>query len=670
MSDALPISGLVPTGARGTGTGAQPGQPIVLGTVTIEQLPSNLQSLNRQVLLSGQLQPTNTPSGQGQGTNAATGATTGAAGGVPVDGDGDAGTLFRLATSSGDVLIRSSLGLRPGQNFLLQVPAGNPPRGAVLLTAGNQPGATGASGGATAAPPAATAPVAPAAPTLPSVTPLPPLQAGLTTTAQVLPGANVGTPSTTAQALPPGQGTAPAPQPTTAPTAQPSASASAAPPAPAPSAALPNNIATTLLASLLSDANPNSPTARALGGAPTTPTAQPTTNVPSNAPQTGSASNTAPSPSANASASSTAAPASATTASAQAAPAPSTAPPAFPQANNLGDIRILSITRPGEVAPPAPTGSSSGSIFSASVLQSSADGPTLLRLGQQVLLLQARGELPVGSRVTLALPGGPPQLDIGVPRDPFVAGGRWQSLEQASTFLQTVNPTAAQALNTVVPQIGAANLGTTLVFFMAALRLGDVRAWLGEGTMRSLERFGNKELMGKISDEFGRLAGRSEEVLPGNWRPMTVPLAHQGQVGLIDFYFRPIDPDGGRDQEDTGDDAPGDGQNTGGTRFLIDMDMSQLGRMQIDGLAQSGRIDVILRSQTTFPTDMRQELQGLFRDVLDARSLEGGVTFRHNGEGWIKLAQHGKPSSIPNLDALGIAGFRGAGGDGGKPVVA
>ena len=575
MSDALPIIPLTATGARSGNLLGLPGQPFPLGTVALEQLPPNLQSLNRQLLLTGQLQLV---------TEGGTGTT--ASGALP-EGEG---SLFRLTTSSGDILLRTTLNLRPGSGFMLQIPAGNPPRGGVLLTTpppvSGTPGQTAAAG--TIPPPAtpATGPVVQSTPVS-----LPLLQVGQTTTAQLLPTA---TPTTTASG-----------QPAAATAATPGSSAIPAAAPPAVSA----NFSSTLLASLLSNANPDSATARAItGGEAGSRIASATTT-----PAQSSAATASPSvPSA--------------------ATGNATSP--FGQANNLGDIRILAISRPGQPVPSAPTGNQ-GAVITASVVQSSPEGPTLLKFGEQLLLLQAKGDFPPGTRVQLSLPTQLAQATV-TDSDPLITGGRWGTLEETAKFLQAVNPTTAQTLMSAIPQIGAANLGTSMVFFMAALRLGDVRAWIGENTLRSLERYGNKDLRDRLTDDFGRIAKLTDDPLPGNWRPMSMPLANQGEIGLINFYIKPVN-----DEEEQQSGGEGDENKSGNkeTRFLIDMDMSQLGPLQIDGLAQPGQVDVILRSKTSFPLDMRQELQALFRDILDARGMQGGVTFRHNGEGWITLTR-------------------------------
>ena len=575
MSDALPIIPLTATGARSGNLLGLPGQPFPLGTVALEQLPPNLQSLNRQLLLTGQLQLV---------TEGGTGTT--ASGALP-EGEG---SLFRLTTSSGDILLRTTLNLRPGSGFMLQIPAGNPPRGGVLLTTpppvSGTPGQTAAAG--TIPPPAtpATGPVVQSTPVS-----LPLLQVGQTTTAQLLPTA---TPTTTASG-----------QPAAATAATPGSSAIPAAAPPAVSA----NFSSTLLASLLSNANPDSATARAItGGEAGSRIASATTT-----PAQSSAATASPSvPSA--------------------ATGNATSP--FGQANNLGDIRILAISRPGQPVPSAPTGNQ-GAVITASVVQSSPEGPTLLKFGEQLLLLQAKGDFPPGTRVQFSLPTQLAQAAVS-DSDPLITGGRWGTLEETAKFLQAVNPTTAQTLMSAIPQVGAANLGTTMVFFMAALRLGDVRAWIGENTLRSLERYGNKDLRDRLTDDFGRIAKLTDDPLPGNWRPISMPLANQGEIGLINFYIKPVN-----DEEEQQSGGEGDENKSGNkeTRFLIDMDMSQLGPLQIDGLAQPGQVDVILRSKTSFPLDMRQELQALFRDILDARGMQGGVTFRHNGEGWITLTR-------------------------------
>lgn len=609
MSDASSIQGLLPLGPRAFGITSQQGLGQPLGSVTLELLPSSLQSLNHQILLSGQIQSTVQP-GQ-QGSNGA-------------------GNLFILSTDAGDVLIRSGLNLRAGQDFLLQIPAGSPPRGAVLLTpvlgagpAGAELATAGGQGtavGATAAAAAETVPL-PSAATFNTPAVLPQIQPGISAAAQLLPN------------LPAGQITATS----GAASAQPTAIAGNPPPASAsPTSTVPAASGATTVAT---PGSASPATGAGLSGHPIgagNQTPPPTSFLgallseqegaaerPASAWRSSDLPNAAP-----------ARPLPLAPQAGNQALTPTSQP--FAQASQLGDVRIVNILPPGHATPPGSLNAEG--LISATVVQSSAEGPTLLKLGEQTLLLNARGSVEPGTRLLLQLPTSLASGSLNVPAsDPMLAQGRWQALNDAQQFLQAIQSNAIQNLNASIPQIGQTNLATAIMFFMVSLRLGDFRAWLGENTIRTLEKFGQAELLDGLKDDFDRLAKQADEPVSGGWRGYTVPISQQNDIGLAQFFIRPIHPDGrGSGNEETGVEAP----PAQGTRFLVDLDMSQLGALQIDGLSHERRIDVILRARRALPAEMRQELHALYQRIIEARGLQGDLSFRNDAEGWITLTRH------------------------------
>ena len=90
-----------------------------------------------------------------------------------------------------------------------------------------------------------------------------------------------------------------------------------------------------------------------------------------------------------------------------------------------------------------------------------------------------------------------------------------------------------------------------------------------------------------------------------------------------------------RTGDEGGDAADGD---AAGHRFLIDMDLSRMGRLQLDGLVHDSRFDLTIRSPAAFPEPMRQDLRTLFRDASNAVGLHGGLMFQAGGHDWARVA--------------------------------
>ena len=80
-------------------------------------------------------------------------------------------------------------------------------------------------------------------------------------------------------------------------------------------------------------------------------------------------------------------------------------------------------------------------------------------------------------------------------------------------------------------------------------------------------------------------------------------------------------------QEKNEKDGKGDGQ-TDRTRFVVDLSLSQLGDLQIDGVVRPETVDLLIRTQDTLPDAMRQEIRDIFTTTLARTGIEGQLAFR------------------------------------------
>src|SRR6185369_10431533 len=106
----------------------------------------------------------------------------------------------------------------------------------------------------------------------------------------------------------------------------------------------------------------------------------------------------------------------------------------------------------------------------------------------------------------------------------------------------------------------------------------------------------------------------------GAWRAHTIPFSNAGAIEPIRLFLHQTNPDDGNDG----------GKKAGGqpTRFLLDLDLSRLGRVQLDGFAQPPRFDLILRTETPLAEPTRLEILQLFANVTSARGLTGSLAFQ------------------------------------------
>lgn len=241
------------------------------------------------------------------------------------------------------------------------------------------------------------------------------------------------------------------------------------------------------------------------------------------------------------------------------------------------------------------------------------------------------GARPAGAGT--AAGGAPPALPPGLAA--LIAAGRGDrpalpALAETLAALIAADPAAArQVARAALPQPGGPLAGAMLLF-LSVVRGGDVCGWLGERGVRALETAGKGELIGRLGAELAQTARPAgEPATGGEWRQWTLPMLADGQLQALRFAV-PQDR-----QDDDGDDPRRSG---GGKRFLIDLDLTRLGALQLDGRVAAPRFDLTCRSRRPLPQEMRAELGPLFRDAAAATGFEGALVFEAGDRGWVALA--------------------------------
>ena len=284
--------------------------------------------------------------------------------------------------------------------------------------------------------------------------------------------------------------------------------------------------------------------------------------------------------------------------------------------------------------------------LTGTIIQQTPQGQPIVLAGQDIVVLQTTTSPAIGSQIVLDVrrPGGKILTDQAQSANTPALLPDWPTLDEATNALALSAPAQASALRTALPQIGG-NFSTPLVFLLTALRLGDVRALVGETPLKSLDRIGRRDLASKLQSDFKSLAEPSFEPVEPGWRGHSLPLQHQGEFVMVHFFTRPPPPD---DEEKDG--TLGENGDKA-SRFLVDLELSHLGPMQIEGRAAPHRVDVLLRTRQMITVAMQQGLRDVFTDILDRQQIQGGLTFQGAGEGWLALMPRRHPHGSPPVSA-------------------
>ena len=541
----------------------------------------------------------------------------------------NAGPLLLLSTPDGPAQVRvpANLQIPPGAKLEIAVVAAGPQPQWRLTAIDGRPVAPGpaptpvsVSLSATPTPAAASAPSVTPTDSAPRPTPAPGIPATLVkSTDPALPSGTTLLVRITALTLPPQpqaqlqappqiQAQAPAQpvaeleeEPRSAPPPVATAQAQAPTPTTAPSIAAAPIAAPAAAAPV---AAPMSTSAPAPAPSPTTVATSP---LPTVQPQTQPAPSLAPAP--------TQAPAPASI-----APLPSAAP-AVPTAPTP-----VAASAPTPAPAPVPTAAPLPAEIGGEVLPNTDAGRPLLKtpVGLLALTVDPQSAPPTGAHVTLTVIGKPvpPAAPIlPPPPDDPPDKALPRRLSQLVDQLQSGgNDKLAEAVRQAIPAPGPKLAAQLLSVIASAEPSQGLPRFLGDGLINALTHSA-PEAMAQMSRQWEAISQPVQGPDAGEWRSLLLPLMMGGQMNLLRLTTR---------QHRRGA-SPAEREK--GTRFLLDLDLSRLGPMQLDGLVkrQHKRFDLIIRTKEPLSGEMRRDIDGLFLNGLVNFGLQGSIGFQPEG---------------------------------------
>jgi len=191
---------------------------------------------------------------------------------------------------------------------------------------------------------------------------------------------------------------------------------------------------------------------------------------------------------------------------------------------------------------------------------------------------------------------------------------QWENLRDALNTIATHDPAAARnLLSGQIPRLGP-NLGAGLLFFVAALNGGDLGKWLGQSNLQLLEDNGKGDLVRSMRDEFSSMGRLTSEPGGQDWRVLVFPFFDQEKLHQLRLYYRQHKKPGEEEENEN--------------RFVIELDLSKTGPVQLDGLFRPKNFDLVLRSRFAFPDQMKSDVTKIFAENMEITGLTGRLLFR------------------------------------------
>jgi len=276
-------------------------------------------------------------------------------------------------------------------------------------------------------------------------------------------------------------------------------------------------------------------------------------------------------------------------------------------------------TQGAKGAAPAPS-TPGGVSLTGTVTGATPQGQPIVQTSSGYLALATKVPLEPGSKITLDVPAAQSALKVAPPMPNFdqIGGRTWPNLQEAVDLLKQAAPAVAdQVASAAIPKPDTA-MGNTMVFFMAALRVGSIRNWLGDAAMRVLERE-RPGLLPRLGDDFKKSSKNVNDPNSGDWKITMVPIDTGQSINQVAMCMK----------DSSGEDDENNSGKGNGTRFIIDVELTQYGRMQLDGLSkeEDRKFDLVIRTAAPLPSEMRKDINTLFTRSSEGMGLTGQLVF-------------------------------------------
>ena len=187
--------------------------------------------------------------------------------------------------------------------------------------------------------------------------------------------------------------------------------------------------------------------------------------------------------------------------------------------------------------------------------------------------------------------------------------GGWPALEEALSVLAKLAPELAARLQATLSPASAPQLAGSLLFLLGGLYGGD---WPGSAVGAALAAGDHAKLAQRLAEDAAELRRLSADPATGDWRVLTLPLLAGSMVLPLRLFMRR--PKSSLQADET-------------TRFAIEVELSQLGPLQLDGLLRGTYLILVVRSHRGLPAGLRADATAAYRKALRDWGLGGDLSF-------------------------------------------
>ena len=263
--------------------------------------------------------------------------------------------------------------------------------------------------------------------------------------------------------------------------------------------------------------------------------------------------------------------------------------------------------------------------MTANVIGNGSNGQLILKAGDATLYIRSPVDAPIGTNLLITVDAPKSATPAILPP---VQEQNFDSLQQTLDALTQINPQLAQQfIDTHVPQANA-QISAPLMFLLHALKQGDAKSWLGKETTETLTKAGKLSLLSKLAHDMNTSTQTAHDPVVGEWKTYPIPMLSNSQFQAVTLSVH------ADSKQSSPDNTEGNTPNR--VRFLIDVRMSHLGPIQLDGLVRPQKLDMIVRSESQLPPGLPQDLRNAYITTLEAHGFTGSLSFQLGKQNWIE----------------------------------
>lgn len=201
----------------------------------------------------------------------------------------------------------------------------------------------------------------------------------------------------------------------------------------------------------------------------------------------------------------------------------------------------------------------------------------------------------------------------------------WPVMDDIFQSFYQATPQAAQILGRIIPSpANGQSFGPAILLFAAALKSGELQAWIGDKKLEMLQKLGKGDLVSRLSGETSSLS-QNTDAASSDWKSYPIPLLYQNEISKVLFHVRREPDEEGKQQE------------KGATRFVMDVSLTRMGDVQLDALVRGNRVDLMVRTELPVSLSMQDAMRTAYAKALDNTNIFGDIGFQSDVKNFISV---------------------------------